>query len=178
MSRASAPPSPEELEALAKQIASRYTPPETGGWSEIGSPFVIRMLLEASATGLKPHDACQSAGISTDTLTRWLKRAETEPDSPYAALAEAIKTARAQGKRWHLENIQRHSLKEWTASAWTLERTDPEQFALRKEDNDAPRVLVQIGVSDSEIKVLVSDGDLKAALSPQNSHQLACGNHT
>jgi hypothetical protein len=146
----------QQAAAAAQQIASKYQPPETGGWSEIGDPFVIRNLLEGMALGLKQHDACQAAGISTDTLSRWLKRAETEPDSPHAALAEALKVAKSKGKRWHLENIQRHSVTEWTASAWTLERTDPEQFALRKDDNNSPKVIVQIGVQGNDVSVMVS----------------------
>lgn len=157
MGRPAAIATPEETEALARQIASQYQAPAQGGWSEIGDPLVIRFLLESFASGLKAADACASAGIHTDTLTRWMKRAEVEPDSPHAALAEAIKSAKALGKRWHLDNIRRHSLKEWTASAWTLERTDPEQFALRKEDNNAPRVVVNIGVKDGDVTVVTQE---------------------
>lgn len=115
--------------------------------------MVIRTLLEGVALGLKNHDACLAAGISTDTLLRWLKRAEHEPESAYATLADAMKSARAKGKRWHLENIQRHSVTEWTASAWTLERTDPEQFALRKDDKTQPAVIVQIGAGAQDVRV-------------------------
>jgi hypothetical protein len=156
------PPTEQELvladkqaELAAAQISARYTPPEHGGWSEIGDPLIIRTLLEGIALGLKNHDACQAAGIYVGTLTRWLKRAEAEPESAYAALAEAMKSARAKGKAWHLANIQRHSVSEWTASAWTLERTDPEQFALRKETTDGPKVIVQIGAGSGDVQVNV-----------------------
>lgn len=160
-SRAVAIASPEAEAALAEQIASRYVPPAGGGWSEIGNVQAVMMLLQASANGLKPHDACLAAGISTSTLNRWMKRAEEEPDSAYAALAQAIKEARAKGKLWHLQNIQRHALAEWTASAWTLERTDPEQFALRKDNSDTPKVVVQIGAGAQDVKVgvLIQGGE-------------------
>lgn len=73
-----------------------------------------------------------------------------------------MKSAKAKGKRWHLQNIQRHSIDEWTASAWTLERTDPEQFALRKDDSSTPKVIVQIGVQN---------GDVQVAFTPTSSGQ-------
>lgn len=153
MGRAPAQPSPEALALLAESISSRYVPPVGGGWSEIGNHDSIGALLLATAQGLKPHDACLAAGIHVSTLNRWMKRAEDEPDSAYAALAQAMKEARAKGKLWHLQNIQRHALSEWTASAWTLERTDPEQFALRKDNADTPKVIVQIGAGAQDVKV-------------------------
>lgn len=160
----------QQAEAAAASIAAKYQPPETGGWSDIGDPIVLRYLLEGVALGLKTHDACLAAGISTDTLSRWLKRAEDEPNSAYAALAEAIKSAKAKGKRWHLENIQRHSITEWTASAWTLERTDQAQFALQKDKSDGPTVVFQVGVRDGDVTI--------NQLSPVPRNELAGGNPT
>lgn len=152
------------LRRQAEDIAALYQPPPTGRWSEVGDESTIRTLLEAAEDGLKDSDAAAAAGINPETLRLWRQRADLQPDSAYAALFSALKEAKARGKHWHLRNIKRHSAKEWTASAWTLERTDPEQFGKREQDGNTPKVIVQIGVRD---------GDVQVSLSPTPQGQLS-----
>ncbi len=48
----------------------------------------------------------------------------------------------------------------WTSLAWSLERTDPDNWAMRSPDQgDQPKLIVQIGkVENVDIKALLADG--------------------
>lgn len=85
-----------------------------------------------------------------------MKRAEAEPNSPYASFASAIKRARAQGQMKLLERLEKHGEKQWLPNAWLLERTDQAQFALQHKDDSGPRVVVQIGIKDSDVQVTLT----------------------
>jgi hypothetical protein len=43
----------------------------------------------------------------------------------------------------------------WAASMTYLERRHPERWARRSEGNDGPKVVVQIGVRDSDVQVSI-----------------------
>ena len=158
------------LQRRAQEIAAQYEaslPADyIGRHAALASAAVLETLFRAVSAGLNQRDSCAAAGIAPDTFQRWMQRAEAEPDSAFAAFAADLKAARAAGKLAHLENIKKHSIKEWTASAWTLERTDPEQFGKRESDSSQPKVIVQIGVKD---------GDVQVSLSPSVQGQLGEG---
>jgi hypothetical protein len=154
--------------AIADQYLAAIPPTYNGRYSEIADPTVIQTIFEAIAAGLKDSAACQAAGIDPTTFHRWAKRAEAEPDSAYASFAAELKTLRQQRKVRILKRLEKASEKEqyWTAGAWLLERTEPEEFALRKDDSNSPKVIVQIGTKD---------GDISVSLSPTNQGQLGEG---
>ena len=160
------------LQRKAHDIADQYLaaipPTYNGRYSEIADPTVIQTIFEAISAGLKDGAACQAAGIDTTTFQRWVKRAEAEPDSAFAAFAAELKVLRQQRKVRILKRLEKASEKEqyWTAGAWLLERTEPEEFALRKDDSNAPKVIVQIGVQGQDVQV---------TLSPTNQGQLGEG---
>jgi hypothetical protein len=157
-----------DVQQTAVRISQQYlADPPAGRYSDIADPDTVAMLFRATAAGLNQRDAALAAGIDPRTFQRWVSQAEAEPDSAYATFVAHLKASKAEGKLKHLENIAKHSVKEWTASAWTLERTDPEQFALRKDTDSSPRVIVQIGVSQSDVQVSVVE-----ALSPVAPKQL------
>ena len=135
------------LASLPDGYAARY--------SVLADPHAITRMLDAAEHGLNDRSACEAAGIHPVTLSRWLKHADDFPDSPHASFALAMKTARNRGKLALLKRIKTAAEKPqfWTAAAWTLERTDPEQFALRKDNADTPKVVVQIGAGGGDVKV-------------------------
>jgi hypothetical protein len=137
------------LDALPEHYASRY--------SVIGDPDTLGILFKAASAGLSEKDSALAAGVSTRTLNRWHAQADVDPEGPYGLFVSHLKACRAQGKLKRLEKIEAHGVKEWTALAWMLERTDPEQFALRKDNSDAPKVIVQIGVRDGDVSVSVGE---------------------
>lgn len=44
----------------------------------------------------------------------------------------------------------------WAASMTYLERRHPERWARRQDSNDGPKVIVQIGVRDSDVQVQIA----------------------
>jgi hypothetical protein len=142
--------------AIAEQYRSELPADYIGKHAALAQSDVLETLFRAVSAGLNQRDSCAAAGISPDTFQRWMKMADAEPDGAHAVLAADLKAARAAGKLAHLENIKKHSAKEWTASAWTLERTDPEQFGKRDADSSQPKVVVQIGVRDGDVQVALS----------------------
>jgi hypothetical protein len=155
------------LTAKAHDIASQYLaaipPTYNGRYSEIADPDVIKTIFEAVAAGLKDQAACQAAGIDITTFQRWVKRAESEPDSAFAQFAAELKILRQQRKVRILNRLEKASElpQYWTAGAWLLERTEPEEFALRKDDSQAPKVIVQIGVQGGDVQVSLSPPEVK-----------------
>ncbi len=138
------------LASLPDGYASRY--------SALGDEATIHTLLDAAEHGLNDKSCCEAAGISTRTLTRWHAEAAADPSSAHGLFVDALKTARARGKLALLGKIKAAADKPqfWTAAAWTLERTDPEQFALRKDNADGPKVVVQIGAGAGDVQVAVA----------------------
>lgn len=146
---------------IAEAISKQYLATNPiGRFSELCDPDVLSMIFDCTAAGMSQVSSCEAAGIDRVTLGRWVKRAEEEPTSAYAAFDAALKQCRRQGQLAHLKNIQSHSKTWWQASAWTLERTDPEQFALRKDDAQVPKVVVNIGSGAADVKVLVLSPEL------------------
>lgn len=143
----------ERAESIRRQYLDGLPPDYLGRHSAIADTDTVQMLFRAVSAGLNQRDSCQAAGIAPDTFQTWMARAERNPDGPFAALSADLKACRAAGKLAHLENIRKHSQKEWTASAWTLERTDPEQFGKRESDSSQPRVIVNIGVHNGEVQM-------------------------
>ncbi len=143
-------------EAISRQYLAN---PPAGRYSALADADIIETVLSAVRKGLNQTAACEAAGIDPATFRRWLRRADEEPESAYARFAQELKQVRRLGQLAHLDNIAEHSKTWWQASAWTLERTDPEQFALRKDDAAVPRVVVNIGASNSDVKVQVIAGE-------------------
>ncbi len=155
------------LATIAQDISEEYLaelPPDyENKLSAIAKPDVVETLLEGMRSGLNDRDSCTAAGIDQHTYMRWVREADTHPNTAYASFVRAMKEARAAGKLSRLKKLIQHgesAPQHWTALAWSLERTDPEQFALRKDDSSVPKVVVQIGVQHSDVKVniLTTDG--------------------
>jgi len=71
--------------------------------------------------GLVPAQAYLCAGVSKDCYYRKLK-----DDKDYY---DTIKTAQQKFKQHHVNNIMRHSEKDWHASGWLLERIYSKEYA-------------------------------------------------
>lgn len=85
------------------------------------------------AEGASPSDAAAQLGISHSNFQNWQDRG-TGPDAEagYLAFLALLNKAKQLGKSWHVRNIRWHARKNWVASAWWLERTEPEQFGRRQ----------------------------------------------
>ena len=103
------------------------------------SKDMVDEILTYKENGLSDKDICDMVGIDQSTFYCWLKEAETgidshNPERPAPnlelkiELANGLKRARAAFKAFHIQNITKASKKEWTASAWILERMFPREF--------------------------------------------------
>jgi len=108
-------------------------------------------LLQAVRGGNYLETAARYAGISYQTLRRWLLKAD-EPDAPpeYVAFKEQLEKARADAEVAALAKIQKAASEgAWQASAWYLERSWPERWGRR----DTNRVEL-VGDGGGPVKVV------------------------
>jgi len=106
-------------------------------------------------TGATLKSAAACAGVGERTLHRW-KAAGEQEDAPahFRAFSEEIARARAQGRVALVTSIRRAAEDgDWRASAWILERAEPEEWSLRHR-------LEHSGANGGPIKAApVSDDD-------------------
>lgn len=89
------------------------------------TPLIINALCKAIRLGLPNIRACELVGLSQETFYQWEK---SDPE-----FSEKIKKARSERIEFHLTNIKKAAEKNWTASAWILERTEPEYFGQKSK---------------------------------------------
>ena len=147
------------------------------------TPELTEELAGYIAKGLSNKDACERVHISEDTFYRWLNRGEkATKDTDLCVFYESIQKARIDFKRTHLENIERAAIEQsekvveiirqtpsgdryierktetvsgqWQASAWLLERTDPDQFGRRQRIEHDGKIE---GDGASELRVVFVD---------------------
>jgi hypothetical protein len=145
------------LETTAQRIADAYQPPDTGRWSALSDANTLTELLTQLAAGQRRTVACQMAGITERTLYRWIEQADAG-EEPQRTLVSAVKRAEAIAESRIVGNVIAASEKPqfWAAGMTYLERKYPEQWGRRSEDSSSPKVIVQIGVKDSDVQVSVS----------------------
>jgi hypothetical protein len=104
--------------------------------------------------------ACELAGISERTLYNWLKDAENGLE-PQVTLLRAIKRAESLAESRIVQNVITASEKPqfWAAGMTYLERKYPEHWGRRSEEGNSPKVVVQIGVKDSDVQVSIQSSD-------------------
>jgi hypothetical protein len=115
---------------------------------------VAELIVRAIRIGAYKAQAAEAAGISEAVLYKWINRGEDalavaveqtededtlplsvvpDKEKPYVEFVESVKRAEASAEVWHLGNIRRHAEKQWTASAWYLERTKRDRYGRAKE---------------------------------------------
>jgi transposase len=100
----------------------------------------VATLLRVMRQTMRHTLAADAAGISRETMRRWLRRGETG-EEPYATVRRKMMKAKAERQAELIAKLDAHGESQWPALAWQLERTAPEEFgmvsALRKaEDSD------------------------------------------
>jgi hypothetical protein len=125
------------------------------------------MLLEAVHNGNYIETAAELAGLSKVTVYDWLKRGEAN-ETPYNVFANALKRATARAEAAEVAKVRNagNDPRFWAASMTYLERRHPDRWARRSDDSSAPKVVVQIGVRDSDVQVSVQGAAMPTALPP------------
>jgi transposase len=143
------------LQQRAEQIADLYQPPDGAGRpSGIANPVPVQEFLEYLAHGHYVEVAAELAGFSKRTIYNWLERGKAgEPE--YAAFLHAVKAAEAKAEHELLSNVRKASKlpQFWAAGMTILERRHPERWGKRSDDSSGPKVVVQVGIRDSDVQI-------------------------
>ncbi len=146
------------LQQLAADISAAYEPPSGAGRpASIGDPDIVQEFLTQIEAGNYPEIAAELAGISLNTYRNWMKRGE-DGETPFTAFMQAVKRAAARAEAMEIAKVRKagNDPRFWAASMTYLERRHPERWARRSEDGNTPRVVVQIGVRDSDVQVSIA----------------------
>jgi transposase-like protein len=130
------------------------------------TPEVHNLIVEAIRVGNYVETSAQAAGISKQTLYRWLDQAEDDnADQIYRDFRDALESARAEAEKMDLEIITRAAHDgSWQAAAWKLERRTPQRWgrvnrtevtgadggALKVEIDHKAALLDLLGLSDAD----------------------------
>lgn len=79
---------------------------------------------------LTESEACQHLGIKVDTFFKW--KSLNKNTSRYTDVLMRVKAAKIASYTESIENVG--FTKDWRATAWLLERTEPDRFSDRKVD--------------------------------------------
>jgi len=88
---------------------------------------VHRAIVEHIGAGNFREVACAAAGITTETLRQWLQLG-AEGKAPYVRLAADMAKAEAVAEVEDLATITKAAKRNWTATAWKLERRHPKRW--------------------------------------------------
>lgn len=151
------------LTTEAQRIADLYQAPAVGRLSELADAETVSKFLQAIADGNYVETACRLAGIAKPTVYRWLKEAEDLQDrtrEPHRLFRDAMEKAQGMAEALAVARVRKagEDPRFWAAEMTFLERRHPDRWARRSEDNNAPKVVVQIGVRDSDVRVELSPG--------------------
>ncbi len=153
--------SSESLREQAEAIATQYEPPATGRPSFLADSNTVAKLFTALRAGNYRETACKVAGIAKSTFHRQLEADEAFRNAVEKAEADAecdlIAATTAAGRKPQF----------WAANMTLLERKHPERWGRRQEDSHAPKVVVQIGVKDSDVHVQINAPE-SLSLVPRN----------
>jgi len=77
-------------------------------------------IYRAIANGNTHRASCALSGVSHTFFYEWIK--------DDADFADTVKKAEAEAEAFHVDRIKLHSFRNWQASAWMLERRNPEEW--------------------------------------------------
>ena len=95
-------------------------------------PGRLDTLIRCAAEGFWRKDCCVAAGITPQTLIKWLSDA-SEPDAPadLVEFAQAFHDAENETKRIALDSYRKHMPHDWRAAESWLEKRFPKEFGRR-----------------------------------------------
>lgn len=98
------------------------------------TPDTIKGLTLVFSNGASVKDACAFVGIDVSTYHKWMARGEKAQSGEFFDFFHAIKRAQAEMRLDALARIRVASKGgNWQAAAWLLERSDPDNWALRQK---------------------------------------------
>lgn len=145
-------------EALAKLHTHAAEAQRTRNGRELAlferEPEKIGRLVDHLVAGNYRDTAATLAGITSRSIRGWMEAGETG-DPRYAAIAQVIKVAEALAEASAVRNVRAAGKdpRFWAAEMTYLERRHPERWGRRTDDSSVPKVIVQIGIKDSDVTI-------------------------
>ena len=93
-----------------------------------------KKLVDLLRKGVPRKFAAQAVGIADRTLCYWLEYGRKNKNDIYASFLAEVKKAECEAVSVNVQNILRAAKKNWTASAWWLERRHPEEFGTDRKE--------------------------------------------
>lgn len=117
-----------------------------GGRPEKISPELVTEISNYVRMGNYVETAAAVAGITKDTLYRWLRKGANAKSGIYKQFSDAVKRAQAEAEARDVGLIGKAAVDQWQAAAWRLERKFPDRWGRRDRvthsgDPDAPIVI-------------------------------------
>lgn len=126
-------------------------------------PELAQKIVELISKGMTQGHAAEMVGIHQSTFYDWFARGEKAGAKEcFREFNEAIKRARIGFLTSHLDNITAQSKRNWTCSAWLLERVHPDKYAsaetqtrsrleeIEREVQALHQLAIQKGILDKE----------------------------
>lgn len=143
---------------------------EKGQPLKLLKPGVKEKFLAAIAKGASYNIACGYAGISYQTLRRWIKTAEAmtelfeeqievHPDREYFSFYCDIRRVESYAAIKWLEKIDNAANVQWQAAAWKLERRHPEDYGRVEKENKADAEDNSLQKARNEVEKLKADNN-------------------
>jgi transposase len=140
------------MPALSRKPGKPSTKSAKDG-SKRGRPFKLddeikQAILDNITAGNTIEKTTEAAGVSTSVFYRWMQRGE-EPGAVQELrdFVEAVKRAKAESETRCVQIIANAALNQWQAAAWLLERRNPTQWAMKRQD-------VFDGKSDATVRIV------------------------
>lgn len=100
------------------------------------TPELQANFMQAISVGATHRIACEYAGITGDTLYRWLRLGEAGRQ-PYSSFSEQVKLASGRAAIGWLAKIEKAASDGvWQAAAWKLERRYPQEYGRTVEAHE------------------------------------------
>lgn len=98
------------------------------------NPETCTKIINLLQDGNYRKTAAVIAGITEETLCRWIKKGRTSKSKgKYYQFYQAVKKAEETAQAYHLQQIRKASENgSWQASAWYLERKCPDEWGRRQ----------------------------------------------
>lgn len=150
----------EAMTALVRQAQEAQ---ETRNGRELAifekDPRKIGRLVDLMRDGNYAETAARLAGLSPAIVRKWLADA-AQGDERYFLVADVIHMGEAMAESESVRDVRKAGKdpRNWAASMTFLERRYPSKWGRRPEDSDTPRVIVQIGIADSDVQVHLHAG--------------------
>ena len=147
---------------------------EKGQPLKLLKPGVKEKFLAAIAKGASYHIACGYAGISYQTLRRWMKAGEAiadlfeeqieiHPDQVYLEFYCDVRRVESYAALKWLEKIDEASQFHWQAAAWKLERRHPNDYGRVVNENKEAGEDNSLEKARSEVNKLKGDDHGRSA---------------